>query len=102
MAEFNTGAPVAAAQPGSIGAGAEIYRKLARGPRRSRMGYALPLVAAAVVLAGGAGAYMILRPSGAPAVTPPAPQGTPAPAPQAAPAEQAQVAATPAPMAVLN
>jgi hypothetical protein len=97
MTEFNTRAPFAAEQPSPIGAGAEIYRKLERGPRRSRMGYAVPLVAAAIAIAGGAGAYMMLRPSAAPLSATPVLQAAEAPPPQTLPAQQAEVPATPTP-----
>jgi hypothetical protein len=92
--EFNSGSPLAAEQPGSIGAAADIYRKLDRRPRRSAMKYAVPVITAAVILAGSAAAYMALTPGATPqSATPPAPQPTPAAAPQM----PAQVAATPAP-----
>ena len=95
--EFNSGSPLAAEQPGSIGAAADIYRKLDRRPRRSMTKYAVPVITAAVILAGSAAAYMMLKPGAAPqSATPPAPQPTPAAAPQT-PAQPAQVAATPAP-----
>lgn len=97
--EFNTEAPLAADQPGSIGAGADIYRKLDRRPRGSKTMYAAPLIAVAIVLAGGAAAYLMMKPNGAPrSATPPAPQAaqtvTP---PPAAPAQPATLAATPTP-----
>jgi hypothetical protein len=95
--EFNSGPPLAAEQPGSIGAAAEIYRRLERRPRRSTMKYAVPVITAAVILAGGAAAYMMLTPGAAPlSAAPPAPQLTAAAAPQL-PAQPAQVAETPAP-----
>jgi len=96
--EFNTGAPLAADKPGSIGAGADIYRKLDRRPRGSKTMYAAPLVAVAIVLAGGAAAYMMMKPNSAPrSAAAPAPLAAQTITPPAAPAQPAPDAATPAP-----
>jgi hypothetical protein len=98
--EFNTGAPFAAEEPGTIGAGADIYRKLERKPRRSKMMYATPVIAAVIILGGGAAAYMMMKPSAAPqsAATPaPMLQTAPLPVTPAQPAPAATVQApTPA------
>ncbi len=94
--EFKAGSPFVAEQPGSIGAGADIYRKLDRRPRRSKMMYAAPIIAGAIVLAGGA--YMLLKPSGAPlSASPPAPQGLQTAPLAAPPAQPARMAAAPLP-----
>ena len=112
--EINTGAPSAPQEAGSISAGADIYRKLDRSRRRSSVSsYAVPVVIAALVLAGGAGAYVLTRPGAAfgpqppkpapaaqqqaavnPPSTPPAalPAAAPAPVEQAAPAAPTHVA----------
>ncbi|HXQ10385.1 MAG TPA: hypothetical protein VN805_05225 [Caulobacteraceae bacterium] len=94
MTEFNSAPPVAADQPGTMGAGADIYRRLDRRPRRSTMKYATPVIALAIILAGGATAYVMLRPTAAPqSALPQAPPAALTTAPQTPAA--AQVAATP-------
>jgi hypothetical protein len=99
MTEFNSAPPVAADQPGSMGAGADIYRRLDRRPRRSTMKYATPVIALAIILGGGAAAYVMLRPAAAPQpVAPPAPaQMAQAAAPQIPPAPAVHIAETPPP-----
>src|ERR1700722_2327593 len=88
----------AAPEPGSIGAGAEIYRRMERRPqRRPQWMMAVPVVVLAVAAAGGLLAYeAMVRPNAPPPAAgraQPAAQAqrTPAVPPQAAP-----VAATPA------
>jgi hypothetical protein len=86
--DFNRNEIEAPAEPGSIGAGAEIYRRMERrGKRRPMWMTAAPIVALAVVAAGGVVAYEAMKPNTAPK-PPVQAQAMPAAAP-------AQVAATP-------
>jgi hypothetical protein len=87
--DFNRNEIEAPAEPGSIGAGAEIYRRMERrGKRRPMWMTAAPIVALAVVAAGGVVAYEAMKPNTAPKPPVQAAQSTP-------PAAPAQVAATP-------
>ena len=55
-------------EPGSIGAGAEIYRRMERrGRGRPMWMTAAPIVAVALVAAGGVVAYQAMKPHAAPA-----------------------------------
>lgn len=77
-------------QPGSIGAGADIYRKLDRKPRGARWLGAIPFAVVAVLLSGaGLAAYVVTRPAAPP---PPSPLLT---TEQAVPANPPAVAVAP-------
>ena len=96
------------AEPGSIGAGAEIYRRMERRSKGRPMWMtAAPIAVLALAAAGGVVAYQAMKPHATPA--PVQAQATPAAAPQVAattptPAQPAQVAemtptpASPAPV----
>jgi len=90
--EFRTDAEPMSGEPGAMGAGADIYRRLDRTRKRSGTPIAVPLIAAAVLLAGGAAAFVMLQPGAHPRPASPVAQQhiamappTPAPAPAAAP-----------------
>ena len=93
-------------EPGSIGAGAEIYRRLERGgQRRSKWMMAAPIVGLAVIVAGGVLAYeAMVKPNTAPPAVQ-AQASLPAAAPvqvapvKPAPAQVASATAAPAPEA---
>jgi hypothetical protein len=94
--EFNKNEIEAPAEPGSIGAGAEIYRRMERrGKRRPLWMTVAPIVAVAVVAAGGVAAYEAMKPHAAP--LPAQAQSTP---PAAAPAQVAATTPPPAPVVV--
>jgi hypothetical protein len=92
------------AEPGSIGAGAEIYRRMERRSKGRPMWMtAAPIAVLALAAAGGVVAYEAMKPHATP--VPVQAQATPAAAPQVAaatptPAQPAQVAeVTPTPAA---
>jgi len=94
--EFNRNEIEAPAEPGSIGAGAEIYRRMERqGKRRPMWMTAAPIVALALVAAGGVVAYEAMKPNTAP--KPVQAQATP---PAVAPAQVAATTPPPAPVVV--
>jgi hypothetical protein len=88
--EFNTNEIERPAEPGSIGAGAEIYRRMERRSKGRPMWMtAAPVAVLALAVAGGVVAYEAMKP-----------HATPAPVQaQATPAVQPQVAATTPPLA---
>jgi len=102
--EMNTVAPSAAPEPGAIGAGAAIYRRLERRPSGPKWMKALPIAVFALVAAGGVIAYVTMtKPAATPQPAQTAQIASPPAALQVEPAtptdQSAQVAAaTPAPV----
>jgi hypothetical protein len=98
--DFNTNEIERPAEPGSIGAGAEIYRRMERRSKgRPMWMVAAPVAVLALAAAGGVVAYQTMKPHATPA--PVQAQATPAAAPQVAattppPAQVAEVTPTPA------
>jgi len=94
--DFNRNEIEAPAEPGSIGAGAEIYRRMERrGKSRPMWMTAAPIVAVAVIAAGGVIAYEATKPNTAPKPPVQAAQSTP---PVATPAQVAATTPQPAPV----
>jgi hypothetical protein len=94
--EFNRNEIEAPAEPGSIGAGAEIYRRMERrGKQRPMWMTAAPIVAVAVIAAGAVVAYEATKSNTAPKPPVQAAQSAP---PAATPAQVAATTPKPAPV----
>jgi hypothetical protein len=105
--EVTTPSRYTAEEPGGIAAGADIYRRLQRKPRRPKWMAAIPVAVLALAAAGGVIAYEAMTRAPTPAQPPTVAATQPAPAipaatpvnPPTAPQHLAVVPAAPAPVA---